>query len=53
MPGIWELLIIGLVVATIVVPYFKKKKEADRIAENKSRPRYKAPDAREVDYEEE
>lgn len=54
MPGIWELVIIGLVIATIVVPYFNKKKESEKIAAKKAKKRvYKAPEAKEVDYEEE
>lgn len=54
MPGIWEIVIIGLVIATIVVPYFNKKQKAEKIAAKKAKKRvYKAPEAREVDYEEE
>jgi len=54
MPGLWEIILIGLVIATIVVPYFNKKKAAEQIAEKKKKKRvYKAPDAREVDYDEE
>jgi hypothetical protein len=53
MPGFWEILLIGLVIATIVVPYFNKKKAAEKLAEKKKQKKiYKAPEAKEVDFEE-
>ncbi|MEM6803836.1 MAG: hypothetical protein AAF696_20695 [Bacteroidota bacterium] len=51
--GFWEFLLVGAVVGYIALPYLRKKVEARQLGTTKKRPPYKAPNATEVDYEEE